>query len=154
MTTAEAKISELQETHKRELAKAYERGRKRSERRLPDGTVEITEEEIERSTESAREEARRELREHYEAEVKRAADVIYDLRAQVRQLETETVKAAPRWAAALGWDPLANGELGRWRVGLGINLGPLTGLATAAPAALATGALTDTRPQLEAILRF
>jgi len=96
-----------------------------------------------------------------EVAMRQATEQIAQFKQQVSELqmklstkETETVKPSPKWAVSLGWDPLADTETQRWRAGLGLNLGPLTALATAAPAGWIGGGLTDTRPQLEVVLRF
>ncbi len=134
-TTAEARITTIEQQTKAELSKAYERGRKRTETRLPDGTVTITDEEMERSLETAKEEARQSVREEYEAKLTQASTAINNLSHRINELEVEKIHNAPRWAASAGW-------MGDYYAGAGMNLGGITAQATYARSGMLGGVAT------------
>lgn len=126
---------------------------------MPNGQIAYT---TRRTSRTVQETIQR-IREEARIEVEQAREELAKLQAARRTEDKETVKAAPRWAVAGAWAPYAPDPLARIRAGLGMNLGPLTGLATIAPggavSSLGKGenigeALATTGPQLEAILRF
>lgn len=126
---------------------------------MPNGQIAYT---TRRTSRTVQETIQR-IREEARIEVAQVREELAKLQAAKRTEDKETVKAAPKWAMAAAWDPYAEDPLARYRLGPGMNIGPLTGLATLAPAAIggaiASGApasemLKAMRPQLEAVLRF
>lgn len=148
-TEAEQRVASLTEqVTKAEKARTESEQRHRSEinawkKRVVVVNADGSRTETEEETSQAVQETEQRLRTEYESTLATARTETEKLTKRIQELETTTVKSAPRWLALVENEPLA----GTWHAGAGINLGPVSIYGS-------NPVLPELRPRVGLALRF